>query len=369
MRIAHLISTNFFGGPEKQVLEHARRLGRRGINVVLASFREGLATNELLERARSEGIETRELASRNALSPASVLDVVRMLKADRVEVLCTHGYKSDILGRLASWYAGIPQVVISRGWTGEDRKVRLYEGLDKKILTLANHVVPVSNGQKEKIKKLGVPEKRLTVIYNGVEVNGGGRCDSGIKREFGFAGDTVLVVSAGRLSPEKNYSGFIDAAVEVSRKKKNVGFIVFGEGPLRKELEKKIDDAGLGGKFLLPGFRKNVSSLFSGADIFVLSSFTEGLPNVVLEAYASGRPVVATAVGGTPEVVTDGAAGFLVDPGETGVMADRILTLASDAGLREEMGKKGYERVRDLFGFDSQTEKYIELYSKMRRDG
>lgn len=366
MRIAHFIATNFFGGPEKQILEHARRMGRSGLQVVLVSYLEGKGGNELIERAEGEGIAARIMPSRSALSPASVLDLIKVLKKDSIEVLCTHGYKPDLIGRLASWAAGVPMIAVSRGWTGENGKVRLYEGLDKKVLRLADHIIPVSGGQKEKIKRLGVREEKLTVIYNGVELDGARSPSGALKKEFGLSPETALIISAGRLSPEKNFAGLVQAARTVVGRA-DAAFIVFGDGPLRKELENKASEAGLGGRFLFPGFRKDVSALFAEADVFALPSFTEGLPNVVLEAYACKRPVVATAVGGTPEVVRDGVTGFLVKPEESGLMAERILELVVDEGLRIRMGEKGFERVKEIFSFDSQTEKYLEVYSAIRK--
>ena len=183
---------------------------------------------------------------------------------------------------------------------------------------------------------------------------------------MGLPEDALIVASAGRLSPEKNYAAMIEAASETAFHDSGIYFIIFGEGFLRSELEKKIRDAGLTERFLLPGFRKDLQSVLHEIDIFILTSFTEGLPNVVLEAFAACKPVVATRVGGTPEVVQDDVCGFLTGPDEVSVMARHILDLAKDEKLRLQMGKAGYEYVQEHFSFESQTYEYENIYSKIK---
>ena len=141
-----------------------------------------------------------------------------------------------------------------------------------------------------------------------------------------------------------------------------VYFVIFGEGFLRPELETKIEILGLNGRFLLPGFRTDLQSILPEIDIFMLPSFTEGLPNVVLEAFAVRKPVVATRVGGTPEVVQDGVSGFLIKPDEIISMVQYLLALADDTSLRHKMGDAGYMYVDREFGFEKQTELYEQLY-------
>jgi len=364
-RIAHLLASNFFGGPEKQLVEHATRIGACNFEPHIISFIDSGASNELLERAGQRGIATTAIHGSGPLDPRQVGIVSRLLRSERIDLLCAHGYKANVIGRLASWLTGIPLVVISRGWTGEDRKIRCYEWLDRAFLRVANHIVAVSVKQCERVARLGIPERKLSVIHNCIAVNRGDVPRIGIRGELGLPDSALLAVSAGRLSPEKNYGGMIDAAKTVCERNSDVYFAVFGEGRLRAELEQQVVAQGLAGRFLLPGFRTDLQALLREVDIFVLPSFTEGLPNVVLEAYAAGKPVVATAVGGTPEVVQDLVTGFLTDPQEPQYMAQCLLQLAEDPELRKTMGASGYRRVLDCFTFERQTEQYRELYLRL----
>lgn len=366
MRICHLIATNFFGGPERQICQHARMMMERGHWLCMISFIENFRKNELLDEAMRQSIPVWVLSGSHPFDPKPIWKLREHIRRNRIDILCTHGYKSTVIGRIASWMAGCPQIVISRGWTGETRRVRCYEMLDRLFLLLADAVVAVSEGQRQKILTCGVRPNKVRVIHNAIDLDCfPGPAERGIRAELNIPGDAVLVVTAGRLSPEKNHLGLVEAAKRVLEKMPGVYFVIFGEGFLRHELEKAVAEAGIGDRFFLPGFRSDVRSLLHECDIFALSSHTEGLPNVVLEAFACRKPVVATSVGGTPEVVQQDENGFLVPAGEMGLFADAILKLASDPELRRNMGDNGYEHVMTAFGYAVQTDAYVEIFSEL----
>ncbi|MRR55618.1 MAG: glycosyltransferase [Deltaproteobacteria bacterium] len=372
LNILHLRASNFVGGPEKQLLEHIRRIDRKKYRLSLCTFEGGNEVSQLRSIAEASGIETHELSDTSPFDPRVIFKLSGIVKKLNIHLLCTHGYKPNIIGRFASWLSGVPVIAISRGWTAENRKIRFYERLDKIFLHLSDHVVAVSGGQREKIKKLGVGSGKISVIHNGINLAEIPQAPSAMLRaSFNLPEDAVIIASAGRLSPEKNQSGMIEVARQVVSCNNKAYFVIFGEGFLREELERQIEAAGLQGRFLLPGFRGDLQSLLHEVDIFMLPSFTEGLPNVVLEAFAVRKPVVASAVGGTPEVVTHGVSGFLAGPGELGKMAEYVHQLVNDPALRDCMGERGYRHIEEEFGFEQQTQKYEELYSivsKSRRE-
>lgn len=366
MRICHLIATNFYGGPERQICQHARLMMERGHWLSIISFMENSRENELMDTAASHGIPVWGLSGSHPFDPRPIWKLRDYLVHNRVDILCTHGYKSSVLGRIASWMAGCRQIVVSRGWTGETRRVRCYEMLDRIFLRLAGAVVAVSEGQRQKILACGVRPDKVRVIHNAIDLEAyPGPAEKSMRTELGIPQDAILVATAGRLSPEKNHLGLVETARLVLAKMPDVYFVVFGEGFLRPELEIAVADAGIGHRFFLPGFRSDVRSLLHEIDIFVLPSHTEGLPNVVLEAFACRKPVVATMVGGTPEVVSDGVNGILAPEGDMGRLAQGVLALAGDAGLREQMGRRGYLSVEEEFGFERQTELYLKIFGKV----
>ena len=366
MRLTHLIGTNFFGGPERQILTHAVRVREMGFEPQLISFHENGRANELLAEALRNGLACRELGSRSTFHPGVVTELAGALRSFGSDVLIGHGYKANVVGRLASWWCGIPFLAISRGWTAESPRIRLYESLDRFFLKLADMVVAVSEGQRRKVLACGVRPEKVRVIRNAIDLDSFPvRSVQSIRKEMCIPGEAVLVVTAGRLSPEKNHLGLVEAARHAIANNPDVWFVAFGEGFLRPEIEKAVSKAAIGNRFLLPGFRPDVRAIFHDADIFVLPSHTEGLPNVVLEAFACGKPVVATNVGGTPEVVRHGMDGLLVPSGDMKGMASAILELAKDEALRARMGRSGFEHVKAVFDFSSQTEAYVDVYSEL----
>jgi len=363
MKIAHLIATNFYGGPERQIVNHARYLGRRGGTPHIVTFEENGQSSDLLWRAEESGIATHMLRSQGAFNPCVIMELAKFLRKEEIGILCTHGYKSDVVGRLASWLVGIPDIAVSRGWTGESFKISLYEWLDRLFLRVADHVVAVSAGQRRKVLNSGIAEDKVSVIRNSIELANRTVSNTGsFRREMGIPQDAVLIASAGRLSPEKNYEGLIEAAKVVSGHMPEVYFVVCGDGFLRLRLELAVKMNGMEKRFNFTGFRSDLDDILAEVDIFVLPSWTEGLPNVVLEAFACKKPVVATAVGGTPEVVDHGVNGLLTEPGDNVGLAEALMQLASNPELRRSMGENGYRVVADRFYFESQTDKYVELF-------
>ncbi len=367
--IAHLRATNFVGGPEKQILEHLGRMRGGPYRMALCTYDEAGGSSELHEAGRALGLACHRLPSRSGLDPRGVADLAALLRRLGAGLLVTHGYKPNILGRLASWKAGVPTVAVSRGWTGENRKIRFFEALDRLFLRLADRVVAVSDGQRDKIVASGVPARKVTVIHNAINLDEMPGPDAAApeRGRLGIPGTALVVGTAGRLSPEKGHRDLVRAAAKVLRHGEDVHFVVWGEGALRAQIERDIRDHGLSGRFHLPGFRKDVRRHFHELDMFVLPSLTEGLSNVILEAFACAKPVVATAVGGNPEVVEDGISGLLTAAGDADALAGALLRLAAAADLRAAMGEAGRRRVAEHFDFDAQTRQYAALYRPLAR--
>ncbi len=367
MNLLHLTSSCFFGGPERQMLELAIEL-KPHCQTTIASFSEGGRCRDFLRRAQEQGIEAASVPTDTPRLFAAKRDVVGLLRETAADVLICHGYKAGIIGLLAARSAGVAVIAVSRGWTAESPRVRLYEWLDRRVLRRMDHVVCVSHGQAEKVLRAGVPVDRVSVIHNAV------RCERFVTTstsrrtqiENYFPSSPRLIVgAAGRLSPEKGFEILVQAAVEVRAQCPDVGFVLFGDGPLRSLLQDQVARCGLQDWFVMPGFRDDLDELLPSLDLFCSSSYSEGLPNVILEAHAAGVPVVATAVGGTPEVLDEGATGFLVPSGSPSALAAPIVRLASDASLRERMGTATRDRVREQFSFSAQATNYRQLFDTL----
>ncbi len=367
MNIVHLTASTFHGGPERQMLGLAHHLPETDQSGFL-SFAEGGRCRQFLSTARHHGFEAVGLKYDTPRWWSAVHEIAEQLAHFGADVLCCHGYKSNLLGRIAARRVKIPVVAVARGWTGESFKVRLYERLDRFHLRWMDHVVCVSEAQAAKVRRAGVRPERISVIYNAIDPTRFQEPDERYRAKllrYFRQPRTHLIGAAGRLSPEKGFDVLIAAAKQVLSEYPSAGFVVFGDGPERARLQQQINAAGIGPSFVLAGFRADLDRFLPHFDLMVLPSYTEGLPNAVLEAFGAGVPVVATAVGGTPEVIEDGESGFLVPAGDAAKMAERICVSLDNADELPEMGRKGRLCVQEKFGFAMQAHLYRELFDRL----
>jgi glycosyltransferase involved in cell wall biosynthesis len=229
----------------------------------------------------------------------------------------------------------------------------------------------VSEAQAARVRRAGVRTDRMRVIYNAIDPTRFNESDARYRAKlmrYFRQPRTHIIGAAGRLSPEKGFEVLVKAAELVLREHPSAGFVLFGDGPERANLQKQINAAGLGQSFVLAGFRADLDRFLPHFDLLALSSYTEGMPNVVLEAFAAGVPVAATAVGGTPEIIEDGVSGYLVPPGDAESLAERIMAALDDSDELPGMGRRGRMRVQEKFGFPTQAELYRDLFEQLCPD-
>ena len=326
MTIVQLAASPFLGGPERQMLGLAASLPP-SYRTVFLSFAEGGRCQPFLRAARARGHEAHALLANAPHYWRAATEIATHLRQVRADVLCCNGYKPDIIGLLAGRRAGVPVVSISHGWTATTLKVRLNEALDRLLLPRMDATVCVSEAQAVRVRPCGVPPEKIAVIRNAVDQTAFVDPDPHRRAslESWFAKRPNWIVGgAGRLSPEKGFEQFVEAAAQVHQTLPEAGFVLFGDGPQRDSILRAIKRQGLEGSFILAGFRPDLAAFLPNFDVFVLPSFTEGLPVVVLEAMAAQVPVIATAVGGTPEVIVEGVTGHLVAPRNPAVLAQRL---------------------------------------------
>lgn len=367
MHIVHLLASPFVGGPERQVLGLARYLPAPYRTSCLSFAEHGLARPFLAEvrRAGCDAVELRHNAPQVGACIREIADVLRQRGAD---VLCTSGYKPDVIGWRAARRAGIPVIAVSHGWTAATLKVRANELLDRLVLRWMDAVVCVSAAQAKRVRRAMVPRRKIVVIPNAISA------DAFVAAEPAYRPLLLkmfprpprqIVGAAGRFSPEKNFALFIDAAARVAVEFPDVGFVLFGDGPLRASLTAQIARLNLADRFVLGGFSADLGNFLPLLDLAVLSSTTEGLPVILLETFAAGVPMVATAVGGVPEVLEDGRSGFLVPSGDVAALAGRMMDALRDDDARRAMGAYAREHVRRYFSFTQQVERYQALFARV----
>ncbi|MFQ3592591.1 MAG: glycosyltransferase [Gemmataceae bacterium] len=362
--LVHLTASTLYGGPERQMLGLAEAMADRARFSVM-SFREGGKCRPFLNEASKRGLEAIELANDSPRLLSATREIATHLVRLKADALLCHGYKANFIGRMAARWVRIPAIGVSRGWTGENWKVRLYETLDRLHLRFMDHVVGVSQAQANKISGCG---QRLSVIYNAIDperfADPDPRYRTRLERYF-TNGVCLLIGAAGRLSPEKGFDVLIDAAAEICEQCPEVGFVLFGDGPCKEALQTQIAYRGLTGCFVLAGHRTDLDKYLPVLDLFVQSSYTEGLPNVLLEACAAGVPVVATSAGGTPEIIQDEVSGWLVPPGNPNLLAERILEAIESPQRLAEVAFNGRQTVLERFSFHEQALAYLNLIARL----
>jgi glycosyltransferase involved in cell wall biosynthesis len=185
---------------------------------------------------------------------------------------------------------------------------------------------------------------------------------SKISMQLGLPNDSIWCVTAGRLSPEKGHEDLVQSIALMGNHAAKCCFLFCGEGPCRTQLERQVQALNLRGKIRFLGFRRDIQDIFRAMDMLILPSHSEGLPNVVLEAFSFGKAVVATAVGGVPELVEHGQNGILVLPGDSKSLAEAIIKCVEDRAMRESFGKAARNTTRSRFNFEDQARKLESIY-------
>jgi succinoglycan biosynthesis protein ExoA len=368
IRVAHLIASNFVGGPEKQILRHAHDAAARGVEVWICSFGDAPESPEILRRANREGIPTFELPSSGRFDFRTVFRLSAFLRREKIEILCSHGYKANLIGLLTHWITKLPQVAFVRGWTAETAQVRIYELLDRLLLPFADRIVCVSEAQAAKLRDSWRFGSRVVVIRNASLLDESipfPQSRSTAKQILGYAPNTRIVGAAGRLSVEKGHSYLVEAAALLCKELGALKIVILGEGRERRALELQIQQLGLQGNVTLCGFQAEMRQWLAAMDVLVLPSLTEGLPNVLLEGLAMGTPVVATMVGGVPEVVKDRETGLLVPPANPVAIAEAVRSVLENDNLAAKLAQNGYSWVHGEFSPDRQCEQLLAVYADL----
>lgn len=358
-RLAFLIGTLGVGGAERFLMELVRKVPRDRYEVQVVCIARRGEFGELLAR---EGCDVVELGKRTGLDPLILPRLVRQLRRFRPHVVNTHLWTADLWGRLAAYLTGTPVVVVTEQnvdlW-----KSGLNHAIDARLLSRTDAVICVSHEVARFYRSRGVPPEKLHVIPNAIDVTPFDRPPvEGLRSEVGAAPEDFLFLSAARLHPQKAQSVLLEATRRLAGECDGFQVLLAGEGPLRETLEAEVRRLSLGHHVKLLGLRQDLPSLLRQANAFVLSSLYEGLPLAILEAMAARLPVVATRVGGCPEVVIEGRTGFLVPPGNAGALAQAMANLMNARDRAREMGVEGRRLVEAEYRIEQSAERTLALF-------
>jgi len=332
------IGKDKFGGGEKWMVRAAKGLTERGHSVTLASKKN----SRILDYAHKQGVTTEVISIRSDISPVRTWQIARWLKRHHIDILICNLNKDVRVAGLAARLAGTPVVLARHGMLLCSRKWK-----HKLTLTrLTDGIITNSRTIKDAYAEYGwFPRDFVKVIYNGLTIPGKIEAKDFSQR---FPGKKIIY-SAGRLSEQKGFSDMIEAAALLSEQRRDLVFLVSGEGKLKDTLRQQIHAHNLDESFFLEGFTPDIYPWLKGCDLFVLASLFEGMPNVVMEAMAAGTPVIATDVNGARELMEDRKTGLVIPPADPSALAEAISSLIDDPERLASFGNAGRERVAKLF--------------------
>ena len=345
---------------------HALQTLNTDINITISSFPENGIEPNFLKTIGEDGIKTHLFGIRGSYDLGAISTVRNYLSAKNISILCTHDYRTQFIGFWATRNTGVRWIAFSRGWTRENLKVFVFNLMDRVILRFADHLIAVSHAQKNKLKRLLISENKITVVHNAVRSNIFLSIEKvDLKEKFNWPDDTIVCISGGRFSHEKGTIYLARAAVRAIRQNNRLRFVLFGDGPDIEKIRNIISQSGCGDRIMCPGFEKNFIGCLKGADLFVNPSLSEGLPNVVLEAMVLGVPVLATSVGGVPEIIIDNVNGLMIPPRDIDALVEGILFLSGNQDEAVKLATEARRSIDSKFSFEQQNEKLNLIYRNL----
>lgn len=370
-RIFHMVNSLDMGGSEHQMVEVARRQKVRGYEVIVGCL---CSNGSLIEVLRQAGISVIEFNPKGALfHPRGIFQLLRLMwffVRHPFDVVQCHDLYSTLLGVPAAWLARVSVILSCRRdlshwqwYTPRNRRILRH------IQNRSTYVIANSQAVRDfLVEKDGFDPNLIRVIRNAVDLERFETVRPDRRRLFPHleTQSQLISVVANMNVEAKGHLDLIRAAAEVSQEFGGAKFLLIGDGGERTRLEAITAELGLSRIVLFLGRRNDVPSVLACSDLFVLPSWAEGLPNSVLEAMAAGLPIVATRVGGIPEVIDNGVSGLLVAPRDPHALAIAVLKILRNEGLAKQLGRSAKERVRLQFSFERLLSELDDLYIEAR---
>ena len=368
--ILQYIETSGPGGAETVLLNIARSIDKNRFNPTVVLHKSRWLHEQLLKNE----IETEIISSNRSWDMFFLVKFIRYCRRHKIDLIHSHLFGANLYSCLAGAILRLPVITTFHN-------APLFQGRLEKFMALKSIIIRNFAAQmvfvaeymrKDYVGNSNLPVNKSLTVYNGIELSNENDSidNSSLKNELGILDDDLLVGHVANLRAPKGHRYLIEAASDVCKRIPNVMFLLIGEegdGTIKKEIQDFIAESGLGENIRLLGFRKDVNKLLQLIDVFVLSSTSEGLPLSVIEAMASSKPVVATNVGGLPEIVVHDQTGYLVEPQNTEALAEKLIFLLENDALRSRMGQAGRKVIEEKYSLQTMIDNYQNLYENLVR--
>ena len=366
INIAHLTYSLDTGGIENGIINLVNRMDRNKFYHYIICFTHA---TEFRNRITAENVEIISLNKKpgNSLKLFYLLWVIFNKK--NIHIVHSRGWATMMEGIVSAKAAGIPVVIYGfHGKTYEDiqgEKTRRIVA-QKILLKITDGIITLIDNMKDDLcSSLNVARDKVEIIKNGVDLSIFANGDRRLRYDFDIKDSEVVIGAVGRIDPVKNYATMIKAFHVVSSRHYNLRMIIVGDGPDYVDIENKIEEMGLSQKILMLGNRDDVSKLLYCFDIFIQPSLYEGLSNTILEAMAVGLPVIASCVGGNPDVVKENENGLLFNPTDVEGLSKAIEKIYLDKELRDNMITANKEKIKSEYSLDKMVGEYERYYQEL----
>jgi len=372
IKIAYIITSSGIGGAEKILYHTVIGLDCNKYQISVCSLKE---KGEVAKELEKHGVDIYclHMANREGwigwlASAGALFRLLLYLKRLRPAIIHSFLFRANILSRIAGYLIGVPIVISSIRVMGGEKGY--FHFSERMTSFMVDRYIAVSESvERYIIQKSKIPERKISVIYNGVEVKNHTNLKvQNAKLLFNIEAKDNIVVTVGRLHRQKGYSYLLHAISKVKEKFPRIKLMFIGKGGEKNSLKNLAESLDLTDQVVFAGLRSDVENVLSTAELFVLPSLWEGMPNALLEAMAAGKAVVATRVGGIPELVIHEKTGILVPPEDFDALADAIIDLLQDKVRAKKMGEAGRVRVEEHFNISETLKKTENLYQELLKE-
>lgn len=354
------------GGPDKTILLSAQKHAVNRFNIIIG-YLKGIYDGELeiAQWAKEKKLNFEEIVEKGKIDIYALKKLHELITINKIDIIHAHDYKTDVIAWVLSWFnKKISLLATAHGWINNSKKEKFYNYLDMQVLRYYDKIIAVCEANKQKLINKGVPEDKIRVIYNGIDIEEWQESEEikDIRDELGIERETKVIGYVGRLSPEKDLRTLLKAIQGVKKEVSNIKVLIVGEGPSKEELINYARELKISSEVLFLGFRRDIKKIYKTIDIVAMTSETEGLSNTILEAQAMGKPVIATQVGGNSEIIEDNLNGFLFPFQDYSSLVEKITLLLKNELWLKKMGENARKRICKNFSFDQRLKKVEELY-------
>ena len=367
-KIMVIIATDNVSGPAKGIFQFLVNIKKSEAEYLLYNFKVNQnISNEFIDAATELGIKVNLFDQKKKSYISLISQAICQARSEKIDIVQTHGFKPSVLGFFVQFFCKVKWICFMHGATSENFKIKFYNFIDNIAQMSAARTILVSEAQRCKLFK-GNDELRVRILHNAINVEQ--PIPISLKRQpvrelLGLPTGSRLLVVVGRLSPEKGIDVFLDAISRFSLEENCIHAIIVGDGQERERLKAQAAALNVENNVHFVGFTKTPGDYLIDADIVVVPSRSEGIPNAVLEAMSMGKPVVATDVGGVPEIIEDGISGYLVPSEQPVLLADAIKIVLGDASLYSCFVVNGKQRMKEYFDIKRRVSNLVSIYNEV----